>query len=597
MGPWSALVTGAGARRASLAARAGPAGQGTRARGARAVQASRGNTGGWGSPALDAGPVGGCGRATALLLTGLALGWVIARAVRRADRPVLPARLGERPVRGGRRADHRRSGRRRRGLQDAYRAAGRGRPHPRMAAVTQHGSTAQARSARRSTSAGAARPGITRVLHAAPGRLGWKVVWRPVGHRTRPAPGLRLAVVRPSRTGRRCWTPRASRSRRSPGLHRRRRPGPLEHPAQTAERLARATGLVASQDARRDQRGAVARLPRAGQAQPGQLPPAERQPLRRVPGLIVDRQRLRLFDSIAPTCPAASAPRRPALQQDGDRRTGRVPRSGCPGCSRRSSAGSSARRRPRSSPRTPPATWFRCCKAGPASTGTDVRTTINASVQQAANKALESAGRLRGDRRHRARPRPRCSRWPSRHARGMPAVSPLAGRYQPGQAFTIVSTAALLNTGFGLNTPIPCSALEPGRRPDLRERPARSRTWPPPFRGRLRERLRHRLRRPVAAAVRQGPEARRHGLRPRRALAAAAQPRSPGPSGRRPTRPSSPRTPSGPARTGQPAGHGARRRGGPVGDLAPALAGHRPAGPGAHPDRSVRAAGRLRAAP
>ena len=29
----------------------------------------------------------------------------------------------------------------------------------------------------------------------------------------------------------------------------------------------------------------------------------------------------------------------------------------------------------------------------------------------------------------------------------MPGINPLAGKYQPGQAFTIVSTAALLNTG------------------------------------------------------------------------------------------------------------------------------------------------------
>ena len=33
------------------------------------------------------------------------------------------------------------------------------------------------------------------------------------------------------------------------------------------------------------------------------------------------------------------------------------------------------------------------------------------------------------------------------HAGRMPAVSPLAGRYEPGQVFTIVSTAALLETG------------------------------------------------------------------------------------------------------------------------------------------------------
>jgi cell division protein FtsI/penicillin-binding protein 2 len=50
----------------------------------------------------------------------------------------------------------------------------------------------------------------------------------------------------------------------------------------------------------------------------------------------------------------------------------------------------------------------------------------------------------------------------SRGASGMPKIQPLSGKYQPGQAFTIVSTAALLNTGqVGVNTAIPCSASNP----------------------------------------------------------------------------------------------------------------------------------------
>jgi cell division protein FtsI/penicillin-binding protein 2 len=41
----------------------------------------------------------------------------------------------------------------------------------------------------------------------------------------------------------------------------------------------------------------------------------------------------------------------------------------------------------------------------------------------------------------------------------MPAVSPLAGQYAPGQAFTIISTAALLQeTGFDAAKPVPCRA-------------------------------------------------------------------------------------------------------------------------------------------
>jgi cell division protein FtsI/penicillin-binding protein 2 len=44
----------------------------------------------------------------------------------------------------------------------------------------------------------------------------------------------------------------------------------------------------------------------------------------------------------------------------------------------------------------------------------------------------------------------------SHQAGRMPAVSPLNGHYQPGQVFTIVSTAALLETGFDPRSQVPC---------------------------------------------------------------------------------------------------------------------------------------------
>ncbi len=43
----------------------------------------------------------------------------------------------------------------------------------------------------------------------------------------------------------------------------------------------------------------------------------------------------------------------------------------------------------------------------------------------------------------------------------MPALQPLDGRYQPGQAFTIVSAAALLTDGVQLNNSIPCNPVNP----------------------------------------------------------------------------------------------------------------------------------------
>jgi cell division protein FtsI/penicillin-binding protein 2 len=43
-------------------------------------------------------------------------------------------------------------------------------------------------------------------------------------------------------------------------------------------------------------------------------------------------------------------------------------------------------------------------------------------------------------------------------AGGLPPVSPLDGRYRPGQVFTIVPTAALLETGFDPHSQVPCKS-------------------------------------------------------------------------------------------------------------------------------------------
>jgi cell division protein FtsI/penicillin-binding protein 2 len=90
------------------------------------------------------------------------------------------------------------------------------------------------------------------------------------------------------------------------------------------------------------------------------------------------------------------------------------------------------------------------------SPGTPVHTTLSTPVQLAADNALAglpssaaivavqaSTGNILAVASHTAS--------------GMPAVSPLAGRYQPGQAFTIVSSAAILSTGrLAPTDPVPC---------------------------------------------------------------------------------------------------------------------------------------------
>lgn len=91
----------------------------------------------------------------------------------------------------------------------------------------------------------------------------------------------------------------------------------------------------------------------------------------------------------------------------------------------------------------------------PGTPGKSVHTTLNSSVQLAADRALAhrpasaaivavqaGTGKILAVASHKAGQ--------------MPGLEPLSGRYQPGQAFTIISTAALLSTGLSPGAPIPC---------------------------------------------------------------------------------------------------------------------------------------------
>jgi cell division protein FtsI/penicillin-binding protein 2 len=89
--------------------------------------------------------------------------------------------------------------------------------------------------------------------------------------------------------------------------------------------------------------------------------------------------------------------------------------------------------------------------------GTSITTTLNFHDQEAANQALANlpgsaaivavqsgSGRILAVASHQAS--------------GMPALNPLAGQYEPGQAFTVVSGAALLATGkVAPASKVPCS--------------------------------------------------------------------------------------------------------------------------------------------
>lgn len=91
----------------------------------------------------------------------------------------------------------------------------------------------------------------------------------------------------------------------------------------------------------------------------------------------------------------------------------------------------------------------------PGTPGEPVHTTLNSSVQLAADHALAhlpSSAAIVAVQAGTGKILAVASHAPDR----MPSLQPLSGQYQPGQAFTIISTAALVPTGLSPSDPIPC---------------------------------------------------------------------------------------------------------------------------------------------
>jgi cell division protein FtsI/penicillin-binding protein 2 len=92
----------------------------------------------------------------------------------------------------------------------------------------------------------------------------------------------------------------------------------------------------------------------------------------------------------------------------------------------------------------------------PGSPGTPVRTTLSSAVQVAADKALAGLPTSAAIVAVQAGTG-KILAVASNTAGGRPALSPLSGAYEPGPAFTIVSSAAILRTGgLALTDPVPC---------------------------------------------------------------------------------------------------------------------------------------------
>jgi cell division protein FtsI/penicillin-binding protein 2 len=451
-----------GAHAGKPAPKAGPPGKGTRARGVRAGNRRVGEARvGGARPRSARGRVVAAAVATALLLTGLALGWASpepspegtvqafllawengqydAAAGLTTGAPVAVAAA----------------------LHDAYQQVGAADLTLAIGRISQRGDTAQARfHADVDLGRGGAPWEYDGSFGLRRAGSGWKVVWAPAVIVPGLRPGLRLAVV--GAMPERAQLLDAEGTPLSPaslvytvGVV----PGRLADPARTASGLAGATGLAASQIL-----SWISDAPSAGFLELVRFSPAAYHRLSarlsQVPGLVTERQRLRLFNSIAPAVSGSvGSEAARELQEDGiPYRPGlTIGLTGLQQTFQHLLVGT---------PTTEVVTENAAGQVvsvlarSTGQPGTDVQTTINASVQDAADSALDSLGA----------PAAIVAIAPAtghvlavaQHTpRGMTPVQPLDGRYPPGQAFTIVSTAALLNTGLDVNAPIPCGPSNP----------------------------------------------------------------------------------------------------------------------------------------
>src|SRR5215472_13877353 len=285
----------------------------------------------------------------------------------------------------------------------------------------------------------------------------WKVVWSPSVIAPGLRPGLRLAVLntlppRAQLLDAEGWPLSPLSLVYTVGVY----PGRLRNPARTLDGLAAATGLTASQVL-----SWVSAAPAGQFLELLRLSPASYQrlggQLRRVPQLVIKPERMRLLKSISwPVSGSVGTEAAGRLQQMGIpyRPGATVGLSGLQQAYQRLLVG------------TPTTEVVEeslfgqvvaVLKRWPGQAGTPVRTTIDSKIQIAANHAMSSlhtsaaivavsatTGRILAVAEH--------------EVSGMPSVDGLAGRYQPGQAFTIVSTAALLETGFDVNAHIQCGS-------------------------------------------------------------------------------------------------------------------------------------------
>jgi len=284
---------------------------------------------------------------------------------------------------------------------------------------------------------------------------GWKVVWSPSVINPGLRNGMRLAVV--SSTPRRALLEDAAGAPLlvpSTAYVIGVRPDRLTRPDVTAAKLGKITKLDPSQLL-----GWILAAPRNAFQElvvlhPGQYSRMAGR-LGKVPGLIVRQEQLRLFTSIAPAVVGSVGTETSSVLRNQGiayRPGATVGLSGLQKARQRDLAGT-----PTISVVTETADGRQVAvlQSWPGQNSRPLRTTLDSGLQTAADGAMDSlpssaavvavqssTGRVLTVAEHTGA--------------GLPAIDPLAGRYPPGAAFTIVSTEALLTSGLSVNRPVPC---------------------------------------------------------------------------------------------------------------------------------------------
>jgi len=327
-----------------------------------------------------------------------------------------------------------------------------------MRGVSQHGRTAQASfGVAIDLSASGLTWSYNNSLSLTDASNGWRVRWSPSVIVPGMTNGEQLAVVS-------SWDPRSQlldstgQPLAVPSTVYRVGviPDQLTDADQTAADLGRVTGIPIGQI-----EGQMDQAPSATFIALLTLSPAEYKKmgteLSKIPGLVIKERQERLFHSIAPdVVGSVGTETASVLRRNGEQyRPGTtVGLSGLQQAFQRQLTGAPATevilqrsgRRPVS------------LKIWPGKPGEPVHTTLNSAVQVAADQALagqSTSGAIVAVQAGTGK----ILAVASRTAGSMPSLSPLAGVYKPGQAFTIISSAAILSAQPSLDAPVSCPPI------------------------------------------------------------------------------------------------------------------------------------------